>query len=547
MARLTHSELLAGLEGIVGSDHLSTTEPDRVAYSADFWPKAQIWKLGGDACRFPPDAIVWPGDEAEVAAILALCHEHLIPVIPYGGGSGVCGGTIPIHGGVIVDTKRLNRVLGFDAASATITAEAGINGMHLEDRLNARGMTLGHFPSSIMCSTLGGWLAARSAGQYSSRYGKIEDMVLSLRMALPDGRVLDTAERGPGEPDWNQLLVGAEGTLGLITSATLAVSPLPEARRLRAFRFRHLADGLRGARAIMQAGLKPTVLRLYDPFDSLIALGKESGDEAGGRKSLLHALRDLLSGGGAAGPARGRRGLLSRHLGDLGRSLKRTALTTALSSPSLINGLASAVPSPCLLIFGFEGPADAIHADAWSASELLTECGGTDAGAGLGEAWLAHRYSVSFKQSKLYAMGAFVDTMEVATTWDRLEGLYERVKKVLAPHVFVMAHFSHAYREGCSVYFTFAGYRRDARRAEQHYDRVWQIAMDAVHAAGGTTSHHHGVGMSKMSAMPREHGDGLAVWRALKTALDPHGVMNPGKLFPEDRAAPAEGAEELAP
>lgn len=536
MARLSQAELIAGLSRIVGAEHLSTARPDRIAYSADFWPKAQIWKQGGDIERYPPDCVVWPADEAQVVAILRFCHDHGIPVVPYGGGSGVCGGTIPIHGGVVVDVKRLAQVTDIDHASAVVTAQAGINGQHLEDRLNAAGFTLGHFPSSIMCSTLGGWLAARSAGQFSSRYGKIEDMVLSLRVAFADGTLLDTGDRGPGGPDWTQLICGSEGTLGIITGAQLKVNPVPEARRLRAFRFRHLEDGLRGGRAVMQAGLRPMVLRLYDPFDSLIALGKDKGhDDKPARHSVLDNIRGLLSAS-SAGPNTGqseRQGILRRRLGPLSHAAKRVALIGALSAPAIVNRLAAAAPSPCLMIVGFEGHADAVHADAWSAGELLAEAGGVDSGAGPGEHWLAHRYDVSFKQSRIYEMGGFVDTMEVASTWDRLEGMYDAVRKALTPHVFVMAHFSHAYREGCSIYFTFVGFRRDAARSEQLYDRVWRVATDAVVGAGGTVSHHHGVGMSKMNAMVQEHGHMLRVWRALKDVVDPHGVMNPGKLFPD--------------
>ena len=543
MARLSQAELIQGLARIVGEQHLSTARPDRVAYSADFWPKAQIWKLGGDVERYPPDCVVWPADEAEVARVLRFCHDHLIPVIPYGGGSGVCGGTIPLHGGVVVDVKRLGRLTAVDAVSRTVVAEAGVNGQQLEDRLNALGYTLGHFPSSIMCSTLGGWLAARSAGQFSSRYGKIEDMVLSLRVVFPDGTVLDTGDRGAGSPDWTQLICGSEGTLGVITAAELKVEPRPEARELRAWRFRHLADGLRGARAVMQAGLRPIVLRLYDPFDSLIALGKDKAHGAPPSEvaapGRLDALRQLFSatgarvGAGAAG--------LARHLEPLARAAKRSAVVGALSTPALTNRLANAAPASCLMITGFEGPAEAVQAEAWAANALLAEAGGVDAGPRPAEAWLARRYHVSFKQSGIYELGGFVDTMEVASTWDRLDTMYEAVRRALSPHVFVMAHFSHAYREGCSIYFTFAGHRHDPKKAEQLYDRVWKLGTEAVSAAGGTVSHHHGVGMSKMDAMVREHGPMLRVWRALKDAVDPHGVMNPGKLFPA--AAAAEGAD----
>jgi alkyldihydroxyacetonephosphate synthase len=466
----------------------------------------------------------------------------LVPVIPYGGGSGVCGGTIPISGGVIVDVKRLGRIESIDHTSLTVRAQAGINGQQFEDQLNAQGLTLGHFPSSIMCSTLGGWLAARSAGQFSSRYGKIEDMVLSLRAVLADGTIVDTANRGPGDPDWTQLLVGSEGTLGLITSAELKVQASPELREFRAFRFRQLDQGLRGARALMQAGLRPIVMRLYDPFDSMIALGKDPEAKRSGPLDLVRGLFGAGKDDAANTEApKGFLGRLGARAQPFAEAAKRTALTTALSAPSVINALAHAVPSPCLMIVGFEGPAETVHVDAFAARELLLDAGGIDAGSGPGDAWFERRYSVGFKQTKVFQMGAFADTMEVATTWDRLEGLHEAVRKALSPHVFLMAHFSHAYREGCSIYFTFVGYRRDTQRLEQHYDRVWRLATEAVIRAGGTVSHHHGVGLSKKGAMAQEHGQMLRVWRALKDVVDPHRIMNPGKLFPDDAGQDSTG------
>lgn len=538
MPRVSQAELISGLVRIVGEAHVSTSRPDKVAYSADFWPRAQIWKLAGEVERYPPDCVVWPGSPGEVAAVLRYCDEHGVPVVPYGGGSGVCGGTIPIHGGVVVDVKRMRKVVSLDRESLTVVAEAGINGQHLEDWLNAEGYTLGHFPSSIMCSTLGGWLAARSAGQFSSKYGKIEDMVRDVEVVVPSGSILRTNDRAMGAPDWTQLIVGSEGTLGIILSAELKVHPKPVARRLRGWRFRNLKDGLRAIRAVMQAGLRPMVLRLYDPFDSLIALGK---DEESTTKEAgpVGAMRGLFGGAVETGKAK-----LSAALAPVTRAAKRAGMIGALSLPGVVNRLAHAAPSPCLMIIGFEGPEEATAAEAAAAADILIAQGGTDGGARLGEAWLAKRYSVGFKQTKIFELGAFVDTMEVAATWDRLEGMYESVRKALTPHVFLMAHFSHAYREGCSIYFTFAGYRKDPARAEQHYDRVWDLATDAVLASGGVTSHHHGIGLSKMRAMGREHGGMLKVWRALKATIDPHGIMNPGKLFPDE--AVERGAGEAA-
>jgi len=522
------------MEAIVGAGAMSTALPDRIAYSADFWPKTQIWKQLGDIERFPPDCVVWPNSVAQVQAIVSFCNEAAVPIVPYGGGSGVCGGTIPIHGGVVLDMKRIRAMRSVDLESNTFEAEAGINGQHLEDHLNASGLTLGHFPSSIMCSTLGGWLATRSSGQFSSRYGKIEDMVQSLEVVMPDGSVMDTRHRTPGAPDWTQLFVGSEGTLGVITSAILKAHPMPEERRLRGWRFRQLKDALRAMRAVMQAGLRPMVLRLYDPFDSMIALsgqkpGPVSAASGGRAPSPLRGLWD--------GAVKGSTERISRLMAPLEKAVKRRALITALSAPPVVNRMTAHLPVSCLMIIGFEGQAAMTQSDMAAAARILVDHGGTDSGARPGEAWLAKRYSVGFKQTKMFELGAFVDTMEVATTWDRLNTLYEAVRAALTPHAFVMAHFSHAYREGCSIYFTFGAYRVDPKRAEQHYERCWEMATDAALSAGATLSHHHGVGLSKRSGMTREHGAMLKVGHALKHTLDPHNIMNPGKLLPDEDEA----------
>lgn len=508
--------LLRELRAAVGEEHLRRGEPERIAYSSDMWPRHQIWKLAGQVRRHPPDAVVWPADTSQIAEIVRVCRRHGVPLIPYGAGSGVCGGAVPIRGGIVMDVKRMNRFLSVNDYDLTVTAEAGINGMHLEEELVDRGYTLGHFPSSILCSTLGGWLAARSAGQYSSRYGKIEDMVVSMEVVLPDGTVVET---GPDQPfDWTQVLVGSEGTLATITKATLRIHPAPAAQSFRGYRFRTVEDALRGMRRVMQSGLLPNVMRLYDPFDSLLH-GSESG-KSGGVSSMLDPIRELLSG---------------RTGGSGGKVGRKAAISLALSAPGLLNRVIGSLPVSCLMIIGFEGLQREVDDDMQRARRILEGLGGVDGGEGPGDRWLAKRYAVSFKQSPVFDAGAFVDTMEVATTWGRLMGLYREVRRSLSSHVMVMAHFSHAYREGCSIYFTFAAYRRDPAALERLYDRVWNDGLAAVLRVGASISHHHGVGYAKRDHMRREHGAGIHLLYGVKDTLDPTEVMNPGKVLP-DRA-----------
>jgi alkyldihydroxyacetonephosphate synthase len=215
------------------------------------------------------------------------------------------------------------------------------------------------------------------------------------------------------------------------------------------------------------------------------------------------------------------------------------ALRLALRAPALLNRLVEALPGSSLLVLGFEADGPLAAADAREEGEmallLLAAEGGEDEGPSAGEKWLANRYAMGYRQSPLFSAGAFADTMEVATTWERLRGLHRAVREAVSPHAFVLAHFSHAYLEGCSIYFTFLGLaggagKGDLAVAESRYDACWQSALSAACDAGATLSHHHGIGLHKQSFLPREHGEGMSQLRALKRAFDPHGILNPGKL-----------------
>lgn len=509
----------AALETDLGAlvpGRVSSGAADRVAYARDLWPRNQIITQSGVAAPSPPAVIVWPETTEEIVAIVGYAHQRGLPVVPYGAGSGVCGGILPTRDTILVDLKRMRRFLEVNDALLTARVEAGIIGQHLEDGLDARGYTLGHFPSSIHCSTLGGWLAARSAGQCSGRYGKIEDMVVALRCVDGNGQVHASDLNAGIDPSLIPLVVGSEGILAIITEATVRISPKPASRRFASFTFESTEAGLDAMRRIFQTGLRPAVARLYDPFDTMLA-------RRGGVKGPVEEAE------------KAEETIASHEEGPYRPGIGARILARALRRPQALNRIIDALPDRALggalMVLVWEDDPELADAELALAGELVRQVGGKDTGEGPARRWLAHRHSVSYRQSVLYASGAFVDTMEVASTWSRLLPMYEAVRAALSPHVFVMAHFSHAYPDGASIYFSFAGSAADDARALEVYDQTWRDALEAVVSAGGTLSHHHGVGRSKAPAMRSEQGNAIDVVRALKDVFDPKGILNPGALL----------------
>jgi alkyldihydroxyacetonephosphate synthase len=493
----------AELSRAVGG-RLSFEEQDRLCYARDMWPKALVLIRQGRIPP-PPDAVVWPATEDEVAQVIRTARAHRIPLIPFGAGSGVCGGVCAVKGGIAIDLKKLERVEKVDRERLAVEAQAGVMGEVLERALNGQGFTLGHFPSSIYMSTLGGWLATRSAGQFSSWYGKIEDMVLSVRAVFGTGEVVATPTRPRRGPDLAQLLIGSEGTLCAFTGATLRVHPVPEHRAFRGIRFRTVAEGVEAIRQIFRAGLRPAVVRLYDPFDTALVGRSKRHEDGPLPPSLRGALEsDLLP-------------TISRHLAP--RTLGR---------PWLLNRAAHLLRQ-CLLVLVFEGEARRTAREEAAARAVWLRAGGEDLGEEPGRNWFAKRYAVSYKMSKVFDAGAFVDTMEVAATWDRVLDIYDRVRAAVGRLAFVLCHFSHAYPEGCSLYFTFVS-SAAPEEEERRYDELWRVALQAAMSAGATVSHHHGIGLLKSRELRAELGEGRRMLSALKRAFDPEGIMNPGKL-----------------
>ena len=516
------SDLLrASLESALPRIRVSSDPADRVAYSRDLWPRHHLAVRAGNVAEHRPGAIVWPTTTAEVQDVVRWAAARGTPLVPFGAGSGVCAGILPKEDVVVVDLKRMARWRRLDVDAPSLDVEAGHLGAPLEEGLNRRGFTLGHFPSSISCSTVGGWVAARSAGQCSGYYGKIEDMVEALECVTGEGEVVTLRHRTEG-PNLIPFVVGSEGTLAIVTSATLRLHPAPTSRGFGAWSFPTTEHGWTAIRTLFQAGLRPAVSRLYDPFDAMLA-----------RQGAVKREKQEGASPGSRTPG----------LGDM-------ALRTILRRPhvlnELIDGALGSMMGGALLVVIFEGSGDAPQHQIEQARRTFEALRGTYEGEGPARKWLQHRYSVSYRQAPVFAAGAWADTMEVAAPWSKLGALYDAVRRALGKHVFVMAHFSHAYPDGCCIYFSFAGSaapgdakpgRWDAA-SETTYDRAWKAALEAATSAGGTLAHHHGVGRSKSPRLASELGSGIDVVRALQRAFDPRGILNPGNLLPEPRPNP---------
>ncbi len=454
------------LRDIVGSEGVSAAGADRLATCRDYWPMGTLWFLEGKSPALP-DLVVWPHSVSQVAAVLRLADANNVPVTPYGEGSGALGGAIPLQGGIALDLKRMNRVLKLDRENSMVTVEPGLNGSRYEEYLNRHGFTGGHFPQSLRCSTVGGWAACRAAGTFSTRYGKIEDMVVSLEAVLPDGTVLSgrNLPRTATGPRVDHLFLGSEGTLGVITAVTLRIWPYPEKRIYSSYAFESIERALEAIRRLIQAGARPAVVRLYDTAET------------------------------------------SHHFPDCEAAAGRV-----------------------ILILLFEGNAGIIAAEEKVAADLAREEGGLAAGGEPVERWLETRFDVGLA-SKLFRQGALVDTIEVSTTWTNAASLYHAMQEALLAvegTALASGHYSHVYPEGTALYITLVSFPSGDRA--EYYRRLWSAAMESCLALGGAISHHHGIGLHRGLWMEQEHGPALQALRRVKDALDPRGIMNPGKL-----------------
>ncbi|MFF2087117.1 FAD-binding oxidoreductase [Nocardia sp. NPDC058176] len=470
-----------GLGALVGAENLSTADVDRLRHAGGK-STPDLLRRRETEPQDAPDAVVFPADHAQVLALLRYCAEHGIAVVPFGGGTSVVGGVDPVRGQfatvIALDLRRLDTLTEVDPVSGTATLGAGLTGPQAEELLGAHGLSLGHFPQSFEFASIGGFAATRSSGQASAGYGRFDDMVVRLAVATPQGSLdLGRAPASAAGPDLRELFVGSEGTLGIITSVTVRVHPVPETTAYQAWSFPDFATGAAALRGVVQTGAAPTVLRLSDEAETGLNLAR-SGDVGG----------NPVSG--------------------------------------------------CLAITTFEGTAAHVAARSAEAQALLTAAGGTALGEAPARQWEHGRFAAPYLRDALLDVGVLCETLETATSWANLDNLKTKVTAALTDALgaqgtpaLVMCHISHTYPSGASLYFTVVAKQLDDPIAQ------WRLAKtavgDAIVAAGGTITHHHAVGADHRPWMDAEVGDlGVRVLRAVKRELDPAGVLNPGKLVP---------------
>jgi alkyldihydroxyacetonephosphate synthase len=470
---------VAELAAVVGPEHALADDDTRVRHTRGK-SLTDLLRLRAGEAADAPDLVLLAAGHEQVLQCLAVCSRWRIAVVPFGGGTSVVGGLEPAAAGfagvVALDLRRMNALIALDERSRLAVLEPGLRAPQAEALLGERGFTLGHFPQSFEYLTLGGAAATRSSGQASAGYGRFDDLVLALRVASPAGTLeLGRAPKSAAGPDLRQLMLGSEGALGVITSLTVALRPVPEERIYEGWRFESFHQGADAVRRLVQDGPRPTVLRLSDEAETALNLARSSEPGSG-------------TGG-------------------------------------------------CLAIAGYEGSADDVGWRRGGASALL-HAAGAQSVPEAGEAWARDRYRGPYLRDALLDAGALVETLETVAFWSALPGLYEGVTAALreslsaqgTPPV-VLCHISHVYASGASLYFTVACAQLEDPVAQ--WRSAKSAAGDAILAAGGSITHHHGVGRDHLEWYVQEIGElGVDALAAVKHRLDPQGILNPGVLIP---------------
>lgn len=468
-------QLKKQLEDIVGEEWVYDSSADNLSASIDTWwiPRMLLSKR-----KTAPrsDLLVFPRTEEEISEILRLARSYKVPVIPRGGGAGDIGGVVPVNGGIMLDLKRMNRIVDLDEVSHVVNCETGMYYSDLEQWLNAKGYTTNHLPASMFCSTVGGFVATRGSGVLSSKYGKMEDLIVSMELVLPSGKVIKTAPvpRHSTGPQFSYLFAGSEGVLAIVTKVTLKIFDLPEVRSFPSFIFDSLHGALEAGRRIMTSGLKPSVVRVYDEGDA--------------------------------------RRMVAPVLG-LNKSPK------------------------ALVVVGFDGFKKIVDVEEEIAKNIVTACGGEYIGKELGLEWWKHRYDFYYPPFTLESTPYMYAVIDTVATYSKLEKIYLAMKKELEEKfkdvgLEYIAHFSHWYDWGTIVYpnFIVKNIPSDPYEAYKLYDDIWRTAVKIIAKNGGCLNEHHGIGLKLGKYMPQFWKDEYELLKLFKEAIDPWNVLNPGKM-----------------
>ncbi len=470
------ADLLAPLVDLLGEDNVLTDDASRRLRTRGKSTPDLLKARSGDLSD-APDVVVRPGSHEDVVALLAWAVDHHVAVVPFGGGTSVTGGLIAQREGfsglISLDLIRMDQLLEVDPISMTARLQPGMRGPQAEAALAEQGMTLGHFPQSFEFASIGGFAATRSSGQNSAGFGRFDQMVVGLRVATPIGElVTGSSPANAAGPDLRQLVLGSEGTFGVITEVTVRVRAVAAETAYEGWRFESFAAGQAAMRHLAQNQILPTIIRLSDEMETALNLASQSD----------------VGGEGASG---------------------------------------------CLMIVGYESASIADRRDLVTLA--LTNLGGVPLGEERGQAWLEGRFHAPYLRDSMLDAGVLVETLETATFWSNTERLYVGVKAALESSLgegsLVLCHVSHVYETGCSLYFTVA-----TQQTEDPLTRwlaAKASASDAMIAAGATITHHHAVGTDHKAWLAREIGPvGVAMLRGVKATVDPTGILNPGVLIP---------------
>lgn len=462
--------ILSELEDAVGKENCSEKTIDKITHSVDYFWLSRMWADRG--LRMPEaDVVVSPKNADEVSKVLKIANYYKMPVTTWGGGGGTQGGAIPVCGGIVLDTKRMNKIYDINEKSMYIECGTGTIYKHLEWAANERGYATMHYPSSLTCSTVGGFLAHRGIGVVSTKYGKIDDMVLQMEVVLPNGDIIYTspAPKHAAGPDLNQIFIGSEGTLGVITKAQMRIYDQPETRRFRGFLFKNMSDAFSASRELLQK-FKPSVMRLYNEAETATLIKKIVGVEKPG----------------------------------------------------------------AFMNVAVEGVAEIVDVEEKILLDTFNKYHAEDLGSEYGEKWWDEKITF-FYPGHMMDLPQMFGTMDTIAPYDKIENIYWAMKEAIEtnyPQAKYIAHFSHWYEWGCMIYdrFIVDNPPKDPHEALKLHNEIWTLGVRTAIANGGVVNDHHGVGIKLGRLMKEQYGSAMQVFEGIKSNLDPNKIMNPYKL-----------------